>query len=223
VADTALLPPNATALERAVAVACRPATELPVPLRALWSPDACPVQNLPWLAWSFGVETWSADWTEEQKRAAIRNALPIKHVRGTVGAVKRVLGALGFSARLQEWHKQLPSGAPYTYRLLLDPAARGWSQTDLLTVPDIVSRAGNLRSHLSEIRIESTAQSNVYQAGAGCTGIETTVEYSCLRYSDGTPALDLMMDAALHGDESTIAAISSLHELVNAWPTQIDD
>ena len=49
---TGILPPNATALERALADAGARLSDVPVVVRELWNPDACPAAHLPWLAWA---------------------------------------------------------------------------------------------------------------------------------------------------------------------------
>ena len=46
-----LLPTNASELERLAAEAFAQIERVPVPLRDLWNPDACPVELLPYLAW----------------------------------------------------------------------------------------------------------------------------------------------------------------------------
>jgi phage tail P2-like protein len=89
-----LLPPNQTPLEGAVGLARLPRV-LPEIVPALWDPDNCPVRLLPWLAWSLSVDIWDETWTEEQKRGFVREALAVHQVKGTPGAVKRLLALLG--------------------------------------------------------------------------------------------------------------------------------
>jgi len=54
--DTRLLPVGSSPLEVAAARACAEIENTPVPLRRLWSPDDCPANLLPWLAWAFSVK-----------------------------------------------------------------------------------------------------------------------------------------------------------------------
>ncbi|MDT9105875.1 phage tail protein I, partial [Escherichia coli] len=114
-----LLPNNATPLEAALAEAIARISDVPTPARDVWNPDTCQANLLPWLAWAFSVDEWDADWSEAQKRAAIKAAVPVQRYKGTIGAVREALAALGFGVQVQEWFNQLPAGAPYTYRLLL--------------------------------------------------------------------------------------------------------
>jgi phage tail P2-like protein len=90
-----LLPPNSTALERALAVACEP-TASPDVLRTLWNPDACPIDLLPWLAWSLSIKEWDDTWPEERKRSRIAEAFAIAKTEGTVASIRRGFASIGF-------------------------------------------------------------------------------------------------------------------------------
>jgi phage tail P2-like protein len=114
-----LLPPNATALERAAARAFEAATALDVPLRELWNPDTCPVELLPWLAWAVVSENWEASWPESVKRARIKASVGIHKIRGTTAAVRRVVNSFGADLAMREWWQQSPKGEPYTFTLAL--------------------------------------------------------------------------------------------------------
>lgn len=72
--DTRLLPVGSSPLEVAAARACAEIENTPVPLRRLWSPDDCPANLLPWLAWAFSVDRWDENWPEATKRDVIRAA-----------------------------------------------------------------------------------------------------------------------------------------------------
>ena len=98
-----LLPPNATPQERALEGATERAASVPGPLRETWNPETCPVALLPWLAWAFSIDEWREDWSEDAKRASIRDAVMIHRRKGTVWAIKRVLANAGYGdARLIE-------------------------------------------------------------------------------------------------------------------------
>lgn len=213
--DAALLPPSASTLERAVAEACAVIENIPAPLRESWSPSGCPTHLLPWLAWAFGVEEWSEAWTEDQKRSAIAMSLPVKRTKGTIGAVNDVIVALGLTARVQEWFNQVPAGAAYTYRLHLDVDQIGYDLDQLRRLLLVVSRAKNLRSHLDTILPSVTTRSGLVSAAATNTGHEIRVGYGAPTYSDNWPAVDLIMDAAVNGEASSVAAIDSLHVLLH--------
>ena len=92
---TALLPYNASALERALEGATARIGDIPVPLRDLWSPQRCPLELLPWLAWALSVEEWDPQWPERVKRSIVADAIAVHREKGTVAALRRILEAVG--------------------------------------------------------------------------------------------------------------------------------
>lgn len=206
-----LLPANATQLERAVAQAGAHISELPVIIRELWHPEGCPANLLPWLAWAWSVDAWQDDWSERQKRDTITQALAVQRAKGTIGAVTSALTALGVPARVQEWFSQNPAGAPYTFRLLLDVDQQPLTQAGLVKILEVVERTKNLRSHLEAALLSVTSRAAPSVAVVAGLGHDLAVRYSAPTYADGTPALDLLTDAAFHGEPSTVAAIERLH------------
>jgi phage tail P2-like protein len=91
-----LLPANATALERATAVALADSVDLPIPVRELWNPDRCPLALLPYLAWAWSVDEWDSAWPGYRQRRAVKDALELHRQKGSVWAVKRVISNQGF-------------------------------------------------------------------------------------------------------------------------------
>lgn len=94
---SSLLPHNTTALERAAEQSDALIERARAPLQTIWDAERAPPQLLPWLAWAVGVDDWDTDWSNQQKRAAIDQAIPIRRKRGTVWAVRRTLEALGYT------------------------------------------------------------------------------------------------------------------------------
>lgn len=90
-----LLPPNATTLERNLEATTARISDVPAP-PALWDPDTCPENLLPWLAWAMAVDGYDSNWPAEVQRAAIKEAKTIHQRKGTVGAVKLALQSLGY-------------------------------------------------------------------------------------------------------------------------------
>ena len=172
-----MLPPNATDQERALDDAAARLSGVPVPLRQLWNPDTCPASLLPWLAWAFSLDEWSDNWAEAQQRAAIKASYGVHRSKGTIGAVKQALAALGFTARVQEWFNQIPAGNPYTYRLLLEVDQVGYSQADLQKLLDVVDASKNLRSHLDTIVPKVASSAQVYVGAVALMGTETGLAY----------------------------------------------
>jgi phage tail P2-like protein len=182
-----LLPPNATPTEIALAGAVARISDVAVPLRTLYQPLACPPQALPPLAWAFSLDEWDANWTEAQKRAAIAGSVYVHRHKGTIGAVKRALSALGLQVQVQEWFNQVPTGTPYTFRLLLTADQTGFSQAQLSKLTDVVNSTKNLRSHLDVIvpAVSTTAGPTVAAlAGMGSEVTSTGYQYSLV--ADGS-------------------------------------
>jgi len=101
-----LLPPSATPLERHVAATLAALGQLRVPLRDLWDPYACPIDLLPWLAWTVAIDDWDESWPEDVKRAAVADQVALHRRRGTVWAVKRAVRRSGLTAEIFERRQQ---------------------------------------------------------------------------------------------------------------------
>lgn len=114
---SSLLPPNTTALERAIEATQARATDLPVPLPDLWNPDTCLAGMLPWLAWTLSVDEWQTAWSEDIKRAVIRDAVQVHRKKGTPWAIKRLLASVGARADLREWWQMDPPGQAHTFEI----------------------------------------------------------------------------------------------------------
>ena len=206
---TNLLPPNATPLERNLATVNARLGELPVDLRDLLRPDTCPSALLPWLAQALSVDSWDMDWTETQKRDTIKASLAVHRVKGTIGAVRRALAALGIGVDLQEWFNQIPAGAPYTYRLLLHVTQVGIDKADVTKMLGVIAATKNLRSHLSSIRIDVTSRATASTAVVSSVGHNIVVKH------DGPANLYLQMEGAVNGMAETEAAVDALRTMLN--------
>lgn len=109
-----LLPPNRTPLEAALADATVIDID-PTPLRHLADSTRCPTALLPWLAWAMSVDGWDEAIAEQPRRQLLRRSIEIHKRKGTAGAVRRALGALGVTVDFKEW--QVAGGVPYTFQL----------------------------------------------------------------------------------------------------------
>ncbi|AHC82696.1 tail formation protein [Pseudomonas monteilii SB3101] len=110
-----LLPHNATQLERALEAAADLGLD-PDIIRSVADSARCPPNFLPWLAWAWKVDGWEAAYTDDQRRALIREAIPVHKTKGTVGAIRRVLKAVRVNADYKEW-REIPNAAPYTFQV----------------------------------------------------------------------------------------------------------
>lgn len=66
-------------------------------IRKLHEPAECPVEFLPWLAYAVSVDVWDDNWDEVKKRRVIAASVMIHRKKGTIGAVRATLEALGVS------------------------------------------------------------------------------------------------------------------------------
>lgn len=118
-----LLPPNASALERAIAATGAGIDTLPVAVRDTWNPTTCPPGLLPWLAWALAVDEWDEAWSDAVKRAVIADAVELHRHRGTVWSLKKALAPLGMAVDVIDQAGQRASYAAL-HALRLDGAWR---------------------------------------------------------------------------------------------------
>ncbi|MES1936674.1 phage-related tail protein [Salinisphaera hydrothermalis C27AD] len=119
-ADKAMLPTNATPLEKRLARVNAAAEVLNVPIiRQLWSVDDCPTEFLPYLAWSYALRVWDADWSDQIKRARIRSSIEVHKRKGTAKSVRDVVESFGGDLALREAHQMDPPGTPFTFQITM--------------------------------------------------------------------------------------------------------
>jgi phage tail P2-like protein len=167
-----LLPYNSTPQEIALeAVTEARLDALPVTIKDIWNVDACPDHLLSWLAWALSVDVWGKDWTDTQKRNAIRQSAYIHKHKGTIGAVKRALSAAGFSAVLIEQ----PAGNAYTFSISINVAESAITEKLYETCLSIVNETKNVRSHLIAISLKSSVKASLKTGSALVSGNKTTI------------------------------------------------
>lgn len=172
---SSLLPPNATPQERALEEAVSRISQVPVRVRDVWDADSIPLPLLPWLAWAYSVDQWDSRWTEDQKRETVKTALAVQKVKGTIGAVKKALGALGIDVEVQEWFQRTPKGQPYTFRVFVRTGEKRASKEALLKALDLIDANKSLRSHLEKVFVETVSVGTVYAATVAHIGSMITV------------------------------------------------
>lgn len=91
--------------------------DVPVPISELWNPQTCPLDLLPWLAWAVSVDRWDFNWTEDQKRSAVANAIDMQRHKGTRMSVEQVLASYDQLLTLSEWFETSPTREPYTFTI----------------------------------------------------------------------------------------------------------
>lgn len=171
-----LLPPNATVQERALEATVRRATDQNVPVRYVWSPDACPKDLLPWLAWALSVDVWDPSWPEAVKRDVLRASVGVHRKKGTVGAVRRALEALDLGAiTIREWFEY--GGTPHTFRVFAELTNRGLSAEEVAALDRALAATKPVRSHIDDFRLYLGARGAVPSVAAASLNGETATVY----------------------------------------------
>ena len=168
-----ILPPNATALERALDGTAATALDgVPAPLRDLWNPATCPIGLLPFLAWGVSVDFWDTNWTEAEKRAAVAGAIEAQRRKGTRASLREVLDRFDPSIGLTEWFEDKGNLEPHTFRIEMPLAG----ETDVQATSDLVEallrdiRAVKpLRSHMTVV-YRLVAEARTYLAAVAHAG-----------------------------------------------------
>lgn len=184
-----LLPPNATAEERALAEAVGRLSDVPLMVRETWNPDTCPANLLPWLAWAFSVDAWDSTWTDQEKRDVIKASLEVHKHKGTISAIDRALKPLGYLIEVIEWWEETPPAEPYTFKIVMGTANKPVSEELYKKAERIVLTYKNLRSHLRALTIKTEVRGRVYAGAAVIDGQDTTVYPYQLRELESTGRL----------------------------------
>jgi phage tail P2-like protein len=116
-----LLPPSSSLFEQGIESAVSRVGAIDVsPAGELFNPATCPAALLPWLAWAIEADPWNTAWTVAQQRAAIAASIQVHRTRGTVGALKRALEAIGYEVNINE-----QTGEAYVFRVEIDASVTG--------------------------------------------------------------------------------------------------
>ena len=158
-----LLPPSTTEQERDLEATMARSSDLPLAISQLWNPQTCPAEVLPWLAWAFSVDTWKDSWTEQQKRAVIAASYDVHNRKGTVGAVKTAIGALGFDAKLTEWFQN--GAEPYTFDVEVEITDTPLDEDQIQLARRIIDRSKNVRSHY-DLKLIAKLPGSIFVASA---------------------------------------------------------
>jgi phage tail P2-like protein len=147
-------------------------SDQPIDIRIVKNADETPAVLLPCLAWEYAITYWDENWTEAQQRSVIKNAPRVNKTRGTVGAVKYALQAVGRAIDVIEWFNDTPMGDPYTFRIVVNGYAVTSEELQLIALQ--VADAKNARSWMSDIRIgQQSVAGNIYVGGA--TVVQQTI------------------------------------------------
>lgn len=179
----ALLPPNATPLERALAKACA-MPRSPEEIRKLWSHRTCPLPLLPWLAWAWSVDEWDPAWSEAQQRSIVGASIQLHRKKGTVWAVREALLRSGLeSVRVIE----KPADAEHWSHFDVDVAIvdRPLTQYAINRAETLIEENKAQRSVLRSLRTSLQTQGAAFYAFQLLGG--DTVEVYPMELEDITP------------------------------------
>lgn len=168
---TTLLPNNATPQEEAIDLATARVGAVPMPNRSLWTPETCPADLLPWLAWAVSVDEWNPAWTETQKRGVIKASFAVHKRKGTRGALNSAIEGIGYDATITEWWEQTPEAAPYTFAALVTVEQEPLPTLSVYqSIIDVIESAKNARSHFDGIEIQAISRGGEFYGAAAISG-----------------------------------------------------
>ena len=147
---------------------------LPVALRDLWLPASAPVHLLPHLAASWSVDSWNADWSEEQKRQAIGNSYFVHRRKGTVGAIRRAIEPTFKLKKITMWWQQATEPGTFSVDVILTDA--GINDSLYQELEHQLADAKPVSRHMTHLTINLESVLPFY-AGAAChQGEELTIQ-----------------------------------------------
>ncbi len=190
-----IIPPNWTPQEKAIAGSTERVSQIPIRIRELWSPQECPLDLLPWLAWALHVDSWDAAWPEQKKRNVVSASIEVHRKKGTIGALKRALQAVGYEVHIDE-----RTGEPYTFRLQVDISNGGGNAVPYGEIERIALESKNVRSHLAGIDALMKTDVAAYITAATVTGIDTMILPFMVRELVARPGLYVAV--AEHTDDT---------------------
>ncbi|HFF6728698.1 phage tail protein I [Klebsiella pneumoniae] len=171
--NSTLLPPSSTAWMRSTEAATARLSGITVAIRTLWTPTACPVDLLPYLAWALSVDRWDKDWPAERKIAVIQRSYWLHRRKGTRAAVRRVIEDMGFSATFAEWFDV--GDQPGTFRLEVDVNEVGLTPKTLDELNRLIGDAKPVSRHLAQMIIATSSRGGAWAGLAVVDGDTVTV------------------------------------------------
>ncbi len=170
-----LLPPASTPAERKLAQVGADIEGIPLPIRALRRASTAPAALLPWLAWERSVDRWDDSWSDAAKRKALANSFRIHQIKGTIGALRRVVEPLGYLLEVTEWHQMNPEGRRGTFRLTIGVLDSGISEPMYHELGRLIEGTKRLSQHMVGLAIAVELRTPVNFGVVSYDGDEMTV------------------------------------------------
>lgn len=190
-----VLPTGSTRLEKALEQVAAGLLDIDVLIRALWSPQDCPFDLLPWLAWGVSIDLWDADWTATQKRAAIADAIAFQRRKGTPVSLRTVLDRFDPLIGLVEWFDDRGTMAPHTFRLELPLTADStvlYDETFVAQILRDIAQVKPVRAHMTAV-YRLKAEANAWLVSAAAIAGQARLD----EIADADSALDPIWDSYL--------------------------
>lgn len=166
--SSSLLPPSSGDWLRYTEAGTARLSAITVALRTLWTPTACPVDLLPYLAWALSVDRWDKGWPAERKIAAIHKSYWLHRRKGTRAAVRRVVEDMGFTATFAEWFDV--GDKPGTFRLEVDINEVGLTPKTLSELNRLIDDAKPVSRHPAQLNIAAKVRGDIWAGSTLCSG-----------------------------------------------------
>ncbi|HDO7096589.1 phage tail protein I [Klebsiella pneumoniae] len=171
--SNSLLPPSSGGWMRSAEASSGRLSGIAVAIRQVWTPEDCPVELLPYLAWALSVDRWDKDWPAEKKIAAIQQSYWLHRRKGTRAAVRRVIEGMGFSATFAEWFDV--GDEPGTFRLEVDVSDVGIAPRTLDELDRMVDGTKPASRHMAQMTLANRTQGAAFTGAAVFDGDEVSV------------------------------------------------
>ncbi|RSC23246.1 MULTISPECIES: phage tail protein I [Acinetobacter] len=172
-----LLPPNTTPFERKIVETASKATELNTNLSSLIRIDDAPTDFLSILAWQFSVDRWQDDWSDDVKRAQIKNSIKVHSHKGTNYALRQIVESFGYSLTVHEWWQETPMNEPGTFQITIETNGRALSEKTSKTLVELLNDAKPLTRELKGIEINVINVQGETNVACGCYGGDDVTIY----------------------------------------------
>lgn len=208
-----LLPPASTQLEKALEQVAFGLTDLPTPVRDVWSPATCPIGLLPWLAWGVSIDIWDSSWTEAEKRAAVADAIAFQRRKGTPVSLRTVLDRFDPLIGLVEWFDDRVNLSPFSFRLELPTGAESdflYNEDAVAAILRDIAQVKPVRAHMTAVfRLRAEARAWILSTArvGGLSRVEAVADIATaldpvwdnyLQTNDGEPILTPVGDYLEH-------------------------
>lgn len=148
-----LLPPNSTSFEKKIIQTTSKLTDLNADLSSLIRVDDAPSDFLSILAWQFSVDRWQDDWSDDVKRAQIKNSIKVHTYKGTNFALRSIVESFGYSLTVHEWWQETPMNVPGTFQITVETNGKALTEKGYKTLVELLHDAKPLTRELKGIEI----------------------------------------------------------------------